>query len=126
MNACTVGVCSSPVHCDEIGRCFSARVPAPAPPATAAATCDEPDSTPEKLRAPRVILAGPEPLIESLRWHDAAAEQPDDARTVLIWTGSDDYPYETGHWDGEHWISDAHGGPLARVLYWSQPEGPAC
>lgn len=24
MSHCTVGVCSSPVHCEEIGRCFSA------------------------------------------------------------------------------------------------------
>lgn len=78
-----------------------------------------------QVSMPRVQLLGPEPLIESLHWRDAATDKPDADETVLLWTGCDDYPYELGHWDDEFWIADAHGGPLASVTHWARVEGPA-
>jgi hypothetical protein len=96
--------------------------------ASAAATCAEPDSTAEKLREPRVILAGPEPLIEALTWRDVAAgEMPDSDITLLLWLrhmdGSTDW--DRGWWDGECWRLAESGGECGgTVLFWSSPEGP--
>lgn len=97
-------------------------------PATAAASCAEPDSSAEKLREPRVILAGPEPLVESLTWHDATAGKPDADGNVLLWLGASegcDAGWSEGWWDGDDWrLAESGGIADAEVLCWAEPVGP--
>lgn len=80
-------------------------------------------------RGPSVILAGPEPLIESLQWHDVAAgDMPDADADVLLWILDADGSkgWDRGWLDGDCWRLAESGGEVdGTVTHWSAPEGPA-
>jgi len=84
----------------------------------------EPCSSADLSTAPRVILAGPEPLIESLHWRDAATNTPETGITVLAWTGDAQEPFECAYRSCGAWISAATGGDLEGVKFWALPQGP--
>lgn len=79
---------------------------------------------------PRMILAGPDPLVEELTWRPAD-EPPDAEAAVLLWIVSDlgasDWAeFGRGYWTGEAWRMDddseiVHG---ATVTHWAEPAGP--
>lgn len=93
------------------------------------------DPLPDALRIAstpplRVILAGPEPLIESLTWHPAS-ELPDDWMTVLLCIVSPLGPSDwkdclNGYWSGSRWCltDDSQIETGATVTHWSDPQGP--
>lgn len=79
----------------------------------------------------RVILSGPEPLMEALEWHPAD-EPPDAEMTVLLRIvsplGRADWTEEclNGYWSGERWClaDDSQIETGATVTHWSDPQGP--
>lgn len=94
--------------------------------APAGGSCAEPAIDPEKLR---VILVGPEPLIEALTWHDVAAgDMPDADADVLLWILDADGAkgWDRGWWDVDCWrLAESGARCDGTVLFWSSPEGPA-
>jgi|JI102314A2RNA_FD_contig_51_4458882_length_2336_multi_2_in_0_out_0_3 hypothetical protein len=76
---------------------------------------------------PRIILAGPEPLIEALEWLPASPP-PDADTTLLLWIVYEDgdADWAAGWWDGEVWRDASTGGPASgEVTHYSSPMGPA-
>lgn len=78
----------------------------------------------------RLVLAGPEPLVESLHWHDVAAgDMPDAEATVLLWTDDPEQPWAAGWLDSTDpvvWrLCESGGVCAAKVTHWSQPGGPS-
>ena len=76
----------------------------------------------------RVILSGPEPLMEALEWHPAD-EPPYSDMTVLLWVVSDLGEWSEpmlGYWTGEAWrlADDSEIVAGATATHWSDPQGP--
>ena len=77
---------------------------------------------------PRIILASPEPLIESLEWQPASPP-PDADTTMVLWIVYEDgdADWAAGWWDGEVWRDASTGGPCSgEVTHYAEPSGPTC
>ena len=78
------------------------------------------------IQAARVILAGPEPLTETIEWIDASVERPSSVdENVLCWGKEGAF---MGWYDGPRfgWCGCESGDSVLGVTHWARVKGPAC